>query len=224
MAQQSQAVLASAIPQTGVIYPVLVLPVGDSMTDGTGDSGNGGFRGPMYTLGLASDPFWFTGPFSTGAIPDPFHAGVGGVTAQTVAGQIAGYVSAASAPIVMIELGTNDIGLDGASAATTVSRLSTCLDNAYSVRWGPRGRIFLINILRRLDGFNPTVQAANALLPAMIAGKAYASYVTLVDQYGALLDGDYSDTVHPAASGYGKLAVLYYAAIQSTVRALRATG
>lgn len=225
MPQQVQNVLASVIPQSGVIYPVLVLPVGDSMTDGTGDSSNGGFRGPLYNLATAAGtPIWMTGPFSTGSIPDPFHAGVGGVTAQTVSGQIAGYVTTGSAPIVTIELGTNDIGLDGASAATTVSRLSTCLDNAYGARWNPRGRIFVMNILRRLDGFNPTVQAANALLPAMIAGKAFASYVTLIDQYNALLDGDYADAVHPAAAGYAKLAAVYWSAMSATVASLRVTG
>jgi lysophospholipase L1-like esterase len=69
------------------------------------------------------------------------------------------------------------------------------------------------------------VQAANALLPAVVAGKSYSSHITLLDMYDAITDptigGGYDDAVHPSSSGYVDMAGRLWTGLETALAECR---
>jgi len=203
-----------------------VHPIGDSIVYGVGATLLGGWRQGAYGAFVSAPPlirFIGTQTGNPGGLTiDPNHEGIPGATIfQTmIADDILSRIAAFGPDIVILQAGTNDIGISGHTSGRVLADMSSELDIAYGYLTLPWSQIIVSYILRRKDSFNPTVQAVNAGIPAMVAGKSYASRVVIADGvYGALDDGDYApaDDVHPADSGYAKLADVY-AAVIATAR------
>jgi lysophospholipase L1-like esterase len=111
--------------------------------------------------------------------------------------------------------GTNDIGINGDSAATVASSLSTWLDTIWALKEKYWCQIVVCSVLKRLDGNDSTVQAYNALIPGVIASKSYKANIWFVDMYNAVtrqvVGQGYNDVVHPNDEGYGNMATVKWA-------------
>ncbi|WP_247660094.1 ricin-type beta-trefoil lectin domain protein, partial [Micromonospora sp. D75] len=66
------------------------------------------------------------------------------------------------------------------------------------------------------SGQAAAVRTFNAALPGIVQSKVNAGKrVHLVDQYSALTTADLIDGIHPTATGYDKMAAVWYRALQS---------
>lgn len=202
---------------------------GDSITYGVGATIYAGYREIIWrSLDAAGLHCAMVGTQKSSAtsFPEyPYCEGYPGITADPTTG-IGGHIhpsTAATADIITLAVGTNDIGASGLNASDTVANISADLDLIWAMRNSNKLQIGLINILRRLDSYDTTVQAANALLPATIAGKSYAANVTLIDVYASCsVAGDYSDGIlHPNDVGCPKVAAAAYPSFAAMVTQAR---
>jgi hypothetical protein len=220
----------------GLNYIPTVLPCGDSITQSNGANANGGWRQPLWTAGQGAQPFWFVGPFFDGSFADPMHLGISGITIANLLVQEETGFGTYSPDIAIRQAGINDIGIEGTDAATTVARMSTELDQMFRASTKPWFRVICLSLLKCITGsasLEPTVLAANALIPAMIAGKSYASRVTFIGEayHGALNNSDtgagadyQSGGLHPSDAGDNKLAAVIWANGLSAAVAAVVTG
>lgn len=216
-----------------------VFLLGDSIVYGVGGT-DAGYRPAMYALGQAGGTgkkfFWQgtqTGNPGTLAGIDPYHEGHPGFVIQKAADQpqppawgsvtdSAVAAQPASWPqVVVIAAGTNDLASDvlNDTPAGAITSMSILLDQVWAARqfeWGLQ--IVVCQVLKRLDSDDTKVQAFNALLPALIAGKSYASSITLSLMYDAItravVGQGYNDVVHPSDEGYGDMATRMWVALQ----------
>lgn len=119
--------------------------------------------------------------------------------------------------IVILAGGTNDIDptVNDDDPATLAASLSTELDAVFGMFTRENQQIIVFSLLKRLDVTDTKVQAYNALVPGIIAGKAYASRVWFVNIYDCVerqvVGEGYSDFVHLKNEGYNNLASVAYA-------------
>ncbi|HEV8246101.1 MAG TPA: SGNH/GDSL hydrolase family protein, partial [Polyangiaceae bacterium] len=98
--------------------PCIVMPLGDSITDGVGSSG-GGYRPELFHLALSdSTTITFEGSGSNGpdfvdgvAFPK-HHEGHSGFTIQQIRDSIVTWVQTANPQIVTLMIGTNDMNMN----------------------------------------------------------------------------------------------------------------
>lgn len=192
------------------VYVPLVQPFGDSNVRGDGCETKAGFRERLY--GVANGGFRFVGSQSYGGSPPPgglsanpqheghafYYIRDGGSPAH---GSLINFINTGGVTqygpdLVLLEGGTNDIALGGDSAAAVLANFSTYIDQAYAYRTKSWMRIVVLNIFKRFDAFDATVQTVNAGLAAVVAGKSFASAVTLIDVYDAAGVGGMADAVH----------------------------
>jgi hypothetical protein len=101
-----------------------IMPLGDSIMAGVFGICNG-YRGYLYSLLVASGYNYFTFVGSEGI--DPFkHEGHIGWTAYEVLQEVYGWLTANSADIVLLHIGTNDI-TGGESAASCAADINSKL-------------------------------------------------------------------------------------------------
>lgn len=205
---------------------------GDSIVIGQGNTGPGGGDVGWRLLvqqaaAAAGTPIFMVGPLSTGdAIADPWHDGTFGMTILTLTTgnsgtRVATTMGPSTPDIFIADAGVNDMA---AGAATVASRASTWLDQIWAAASNGCMRILLFNVLPVTFDMtiNATITAYNALLPAIVAGKSFASRVTLFDQASLINPNtDLTDGLHPNPTGYGKLATgIWSGVLGSTVGAV----
>lgn len=204
-------------------YIPTILPVADSLFQGTGAATLAGPREPLYNLGIAAGlpkRFRWIGSQVTnvgGLANNPNHecrtGYVVNVTVGAGSGSLTTTLLAQAQPwdpdIFLLQGGTNDIdpGVNNDSAATLNGNISIWLDKAaglFSKKWQ---QIVLVNLLKRTDGTDAKCVSTNALLAATVAGKSYASRVFLVDTYAAVkrpvIGQGMNDAAHPNDEGCG---------------------
>lgn len=190
------------------VYVPLVQPFGDSNVRGDGCETKAGFRERLYTVANGGLRFVGSQSFAGaggGLAVNPQHEGHafyyirdGGTPAH---GSLINFIDTGGLTqygpdLAILEGGTNDIALGGDSAATVLANFSTYIDRAYAYRTKSWMRIVVLNIFKRLDAFDATVQTVNAGLAAVVAGKSFASVITLIDVYDAAGVGGMADDVH----------------------------
>ena len=205
--------------------PLRIMPLGDSITDGTasGTSGYGGYRGTLFTLltnaGYNID---YVGTLTNNGanIPDPNHEGHSGWRIDQLDTNMAGWLASLASPdVVLMHIGTNDFG-SGFDPVNAINRLDALILKIATLR--PYTHIIVTNLLARsgpLDAqiqnqFNPYVQArvnAHAL-----AGRR----VKFLNMRAAVPLSDMPDGLHPNQTGYNKMANAWFPAIQGVVTPL----
>ncbi|MFN3652501.1 MAG: Ig-like domain-containing protein [Armatimonadota bacterium] len=196
-----------------------VMPLGDSITYGVytaGDFGTGGYRRLLWqqltAAGWSPD---FVGTQASGLADfDRDHEGHNGWTIEHLSGGVTSWLSAAQPDVILLTAGTND--LSGVSPEVAAGRMATLLDTIHAAR--PQAQVLLATLPRVVPGNflirDPQyVVDFNARLPALVNARAAAGQkVRLVDLYtrANLLDSDFADGVHPNASGYAKIAAVWY--------------
>ncbi len=211
--------LSASGPITAEQTPLRIMPLGDSITQGY----RYGYRRALWLAleqaGIETD---FVGSMSRGHIRDSQaqdfdgdHEGHWGYQAETVLARIDEWAARARPDIVLMHLGTNDVGRgrDGDETAGEIARIIQRLR-----RHNPGIHVLLAAIIpvahdlvsRRITRFN------DALADLAAAIDSPASRVLLIDHFAGFDAGeDTFDGVHPNNRGNRKMADKWLAAIQS---------
>jgi lysophospholipase L1-like esterase len=120
--------------------------------------------------------------------------------------------------IITLMIGTNDVNLQN-DLANAPMRLGNLLDSIYAV--APDVTIVLAQINPSQDDtLNGRITTYNAAIPDLVNTRAAAGkHIMLVDMYTAITSvADYKtallyDMLHPNATGYAKMADVWYAAL-----------
>jgi lysophospholipase L1-like esterase len=213
-----------------------VMPLGDSITDGTtGSSIGGGYRVSLFHraradrktitfVGSGSD-----GPATVDGVPFPPHheghsgyvigGGSGGLSfLPGIAPLVVNAVTTYRPNIVTLMISTNDVNLND-DLANAPARLAALMDSI--VQTDPRVLLVVARITpTQSDAENASVQAYNAAIPSLVQARAAAGeHVVMVDMYASFTadanykTADLSDNVHPNDAWYERMAGVWYAAI-----------
>ena len=218
----------TAIGLVGLVNPasaesnggVKVMPLGDSITEGT--QVPGGYRIGLWqrlTSGGYRVDFvgsQFNGPSTLG---DHDHEGHPGWRIDQIDANIVGWLNTYQPHDVLLHIGTNDI-LQNFNVSGAPSRLSTLIDHITTTV--PGAEVFVAQIIPLANANQENaVRTFNAAIPGIVQSKAAAGkHVHLVDQHSALTAADLTDGIHPTASGYDKMAGVWYNALRSVPGAL----
>jgi lysophospholipase L1-like esterase len=194
---------------------VRVMPLGDSITEGT--QVPGGYRiglwqrvtGAGYRVDLVGSQF--NGPSSLG---DHDHEGHPGWRIDQIDANITGWLRTTTPRTVLLHIGTNDV-LQNYNLAGAPGRLSTLLDHITAA--APNADVFVATIIPLSNaGQESAGRTFNAAVPGIVQSRANAGkHVHLVDMHSALKTTDLTDGIHPNAGGYDKMAAVWYAALRS---------
>jgi lysophospholipase L1-like esterase len=207
------------------------MPLGDSITEGTGSSHNAGYRLELFRLSLVNQKkLTFVGSHESGpetVMGTAFPKQQEGHIAWTIDDgggrsglypKIQGWLTATPPHIVTLMIGTNDIDimLDAANAPT---RLGLLLDRI--IMYAPNALIVLAQMVPTTDDTeNQRVMTYNAAMPALVKARADAGkHIILVDMYGAFTQNAsfasayMSDKLHPKDAGYVVMANTWWTAI-----------
>jgi lysophospholipase L1-like esterase len=194
---------------------VRVMPLGDSITEGT--QVPGGYRIGLWQR-LAAGGYrvdfvgtQYNGPASLG---DHDHEGHPGWRIDQIDANIGGWLSTARPRTVLLHIGTNDV-LQNYNLAGAPSRLSTLIDHITA--GAPTADVFVSTIIPLASASQEAAaRTFNAAVPGIVQSKVNAGqHVHLVDMHAALTTADLTDGIHPNAAGYDKMAATWYAALRS---------
>jgi hypothetical protein len=213
--------------------PCVILPYGDSITDGFNVAG--GYRIELFQRSLTNNKrITFVGSLANGPMfvggqtfPQN-HEGHSGWTIDSDATHsgISSLVQAAigrNPNIVLLMIGTNDL-----NGNVNVSQAPTRLGNLIDAMFTRRADMLVVVaqiVPGRQDSLNNRIMTYNAAIPGLVATRAAAGrHIISVDMYGAFTrDANYktallADDLHPTAAGYTRMAETWYAAIGSLLR------
>jgi lysophospholipase L1-like esterase len=212
--------LTGAVTRAGVAAAesnggVRVMPLGDSITEGT--QVPGGYRiGLWQRLSTGGYRVDFVGTQSNGpaALGDHDHEGHPGWRIDQIDANIAGWLSTANPRTVLLHIGTNDV-LQNYNLSGAPSRLSTLIDHITA--GAPTADVFVATIIPLASASQEAAaRTFNAAVPGIVQSKVNAGKrVHLVDMHAALTTADLTDGIHPTAGGYDKMAATWYAAMRS---------
>ena len=212
----------------------IIMPLGDSITDGVGSSGSGGgYRVPLFQQAVnAAKLLTFVGrnvngPTTVAGRTFPRnHEGYSGYTIDPGGGRsgisplVDGAINMFHPHIVLLMIGTNDvsISLDLANAPT---RLGALIDRITTD--APNALLVIARIVpTKTAGTNTRVQTYNNAIPGLVQTRVAAGkHIVVVDMYGAFTaNTNYqtalmNDDLHPNDAGYMVMAQTWYAAIGS---------
>jgi GDSL-like Lipase/Acylhydrolase family len=211
----------------------VILPLGDSITDGY--STPGGYRTKLYNdMGgmLKYAGSQVNGPTS---LPDRHNEGHSGYRIDQIDGDINGLVSSSPAPdtnnngywltggnntgrdglhpdIVLLHIGTND-ATQNASPITMESRLTTLLGDLKTDL--PDTQFIVASLILRTDSATDehVQEIYNAAMPNIVA--SFGDHFHFLNMHSVLVASDLADGVHPTPAGYDKMADAWYGAIES---------
>ncbi|MEO6089704.1 MAG: ricin-type beta-trefoil lectin domain protein [Umezawaea sp.] len=194
---------------------VRVMPLGDSITEGTQVPGGSRiglwqrFAGAGYRVDFVGSQF--NGPASLG---DHDHEGHPGWRIDQIDANIVGWLGNTNPHTVLLHIGTNDV-LQNSNVAGAPGRLSTLIDHITATV--PSAEVFVATIIPLANsGQESAVRTFNAAIPGIVQGKVNAGKrVHLVDMHAALTAADLIDGIHPTATGYDKMAATWYSALRS---------
>ncbi|NUT48978.1 MAG: GDSL family lipase [Saccharothrix sp.] len=194
---------------------VRVMPLGDSITEGT--QVPGGYRiGLWQRFGSGNYRVDFVGSQFNGpsSLGDHDHEGHPGWRIDQVDANDVTWLRNTTPRTVLLHIGTNDV-LQNRDVANAPARLSTLVDRITAT--APNTDVFVATIIPLANsGQESAARAYNATIPGMVQSKANAGKrVHLVDMHAALTTADLIDGVHPTATGYDKMAATWYAALRS---------
>jgi lysophospholipase L1-like esterase len=204
---------------------VRITPLGDSITEGAiGSTYDTGYRRSLY-LQLTNTGYDvnFVGSQYSG-IPDDFdkdHEGHNGWRADEIEGGIYAWLQSNPADIVLLHIGTNDISQsqDPQATAQEVNDILTNIQR-YEDDYSNPISVFVARIILRDDSMNPQTIQLNDAVETIVADRiAAGDDLALVDMQAALISpDDLADDVHPNDTGYGKMATVWYEALDSSLK------
>jgi len=211
-----------------------IMPLGDSITEGFGATGNvGGYRIELFRQAVTDGKnINFVGSATNGpttvankTFPRK-HEGHGGWTISQISGIVAPTGGTASVlttykpNIVLLMIGTNDIN-GNMDVSNAPSRLESLINQITSNV--PSALVVVASIIpSQNDGTNRNFQTYNAAIPGVISkASAAGKHVVYLDNWAAFsADSSYktklmTDNLHPNDAGYVVLGQSWYKAIGS---------
>jgi lysophospholipase L1-like esterase len=207
---------STAFNCTNPADPIRIMPVGDSITKGTGSLSTGGYRQMLFES-LTGSPYSFEVDFvgnkaePSGATFDNNYNGGGGYYARnnsqpsiSIYHLMDGWLDTNPPDILLLHIGTNDVEA-GHESATEIADILNVID-----AFDPNIYVVLGLITNRQDDseiYFDNVSIFNASVNTMAQGRA-GDLITVVDMEHALnYPADLSgDLLHPNLSGYTKMA------------------
>ncbi|WP_370964357.1 ricin-type beta-trefoil lectin domain protein [Amycolatopsis sp. cg9] len=194
---------------------VRVMPLGDSITEGT--QVPGGYRiGLWQRLSASGYRVDFTGSQYNGpaALGDHDHEGHPGWRIDQIDANVVTWLRNTGSHTVLLHIGTNDV-LQNYDVGHAPDRLSGLIDHITAT--APDAEVFVATIIPLANsGQESAVRAFNSAIPGIVQRNRNAGkHVHLVDQHSAVTTGDLIDGIHPTATGYGKMAATWFGALQS---------
>jgi lysophospholipase L1-like esterase len=213
-----------------------VLPLGDSITEGFGYTGNGGgYRVQLFQRAAEDGKnLTFTGTLMNGpatvANNETFprrHEGHGGYTIDSggghngISGQITSSAIAQAVPhIVLLMIGTNDLN-GNVDVAQAPNRLANLVDQI--IELAPDALVVVASIIPMENGNGPKVEPYNSAIEDLVTELADAGkHVKFADNHAAFTSNpNYAsqwmpagDVLHPNVAGYGVLGDSFYEVIK----------
>ncbi|WP_328615171.1 RICIN domain-containing protein [Amycolatopsis sp. NBC_00355] len=194
---------------------VRVMPLGDSITEGT--QVPGGYRiGLWQRLSAGGYQVDFTGSQYNGpaALGDHDHEGHPGWRIDQIDANVVTWLRNTGSHTVLLHLGTNDV-LQNYDVGRAPARLSGLIDHITAT--APDAEVFVATIIPLANsGQESAVRTFNAAIPGIVQSNRNAGKrVHLVDMHAALTAADLTDGIHPTATGYDKMATTWFGALQS---------
>ncbi len=201
---------------------VKIMPLGDSITRGTGSVYTWGYREPLYVnLVNGGYGFDFVGGLTNGSFPDPNHEGhygwradeiLNGRTSEPAAGKLEYWLPASQPDVILLHIGTNDI-TQGNQDANEVNAILDVID-AYEAANIKNVPVVLALIIDRVPN-SPATTVYNNVLNTMAMNRiANGDNIIIVNmQYALNYSTDMSDSIHPNDAGYVKMANVWYNAL-----------
>jgi lysophospholipase L1-like esterase len=215
-------VLGATLALTGVVTAtaesnggVRVMPLGDSITDGT--QVPGGYRIGLWQS-LANGRYrvdfvgtQFNGPAS---LWDHDHEGHPGWRIDQIDASIVNWVRMTNPRSVLLHIGTNDV-LQNFNLPGAPGRLSTLIDHIAAA--APNADVFVATIIPLANtSWQNAARTFNNTIPGIVQSKVNAGkHVHLVNMHTALTTADLIDGIHPNAGGYNKMAATWFNALRS---------
>ncbi|GHF39744.1 hypothetical protein GCM10010218_21320 [Streptomyces mashuensis] len=186
-----------------------MMPLGDSITEGTGSSTGSSYRAALWDrLTGHADRLDFVGSMKSGRLPDTDHEGHYGWKIGGLSANIDTWLPPARPNVVLLHIGTNDVH-DDYRTATAPARLGALVDRITSA--APDMTVLVASLVPSNDA--PTqkrIEAFNATVPGLVAERrAKGRHVGYVGM-GAVTPQDISDDLHPNDRGYAKMADAFY--------------
>ncbi|MBT0769836.1 hypothetical protein KIH74_12940 [Kineosporia sp. J2-2] len=196
--------------------PVKIMPLGASMTYGTGSTTGNGYRAELRDelteAGVAVD---FVGSLSSGTMSDPENEGHGGYRIDQVAAGAQNWLATYQPDVVLLAAGTNDT-LQNYDLPNAPARLGALIDEILDARPGVTLMVGTLQPSRDATD-DAQVDEFNAGARTVVADKvaAGATNVHLVDLNAVLTTDDIlSDKIHPNDGGYTKIAQAWFDALE----------
>ena len=234
-------------PQSSVAAPLVVMPLGDSITEGDNFFGDalGGYRTELWRdFGSSSSRLVFVGSQQSGPfmLGNQHHEGHSGYTiadapivgrlglTEHLDGSKYAYPAGnwlgptVNPDIILLMIGTNDINLNY-SVAQAPARLAALISRIATLK--PAANLIVASIppIDDANNFfatdrnaNAGAIAYNAAIPGVVATqRALGEQVFLYDMNHMLNISDIADGLHPTLAGYNKMGDAWFSAIQAIV-------
>lgn len=203
----------ASTPATAAVTtrPIKIMPLGDSITWGVGSPSSSSYRAPLYQrlVGQAGYAVDFVGSQRSGTLPDTDNEGHSGWRIDQIAASVDGWLATYQPDVVLLHIGTNDMN-QNYQVGTAPQRLGALIDQILVAR--PAATVLVAKIVPALDAaIQARIDAFNAAVPGVIAARG--ARAKLVDLSG-LAAADLNDTLHPNDSGYARMAVRWYTALE----------
>ena len=212
--------------ETTLRTPVKIMPMGDSISHGAGATG--GYRLELKDLLVpAGHSFDFVGSQSSGPyeMEDRQHQGHSGYRIDQIADIARDKVTTYRPDIVLLVIGTNDVGQDYALASAP-ARLGGLIDTILDA--APAASVIVGSIPPFADPVEDAqVRTYNAAIPGVVQARADAGKkVSFVDMYPVLVPAAsyLVDGVHPNADGYFEMAKVWRTALLDILPAVPPPG
>ncbi|MBA2392518.1 MAG: RICIN domain-containing protein [Ktedonobacteraceae bacterium] len=187
---------------------VKVMPLGDSITYGTGSSNGGGYRLPLWNDLLAQGAnIHFVGSQQNGPSTfDTANEGHPGWRIDQISANIVGWLQTYQPQIVLLHIGTNDI-LQQHDVVNAPTRLASLIDQITTT--APNATVVVAQILPIKNAMTQTVTYNNTIPGIVQSRAAQGKHVQYVDMYDAVSVNLLPDGIHPDDPGYRLMATVW---------------
>lgn len=206
------------VPTVAIRNVIRIMPMGDSITDGTGSWG--GYRTDLWTrLVGEGDKVDFVGSLASGpGNIDTNHEGHVGWEIGQINIYAFNWTRLYQPDIVLLHIGSNDLD-HGTSAPVMTQNLINLIGNLFAGK--PDTYVVVSTIIPTTHGDKGAWTAYNASIPGVVAQyRAQGRRIVSIDMSNTLTESDLIDGLHPNSIGYSKMAGAWYPVTSTIYREL----